>query len=80
MERGRTEYRGKIRFRREIFEKKGKKCFRGGLEEGPQKEKKKSWPARLQASPELYMKKTFLWRSINSLNGYVEKENARSLI
>lgn len=46
----------------------------------PQKEKKKSWPARLQASPELYMNKTFLWRSINSPNGYVEKENARSLI
>lgn len=54
--------------------------FPRGLEEGPQKEKKKSWPARLQASPELYMNKTFLWRSINSPNEYVEKENARSLI
>lgn len=80
MERGRTEYRGEIRFRWEIFEKKRKEMFPRGPEEGPQKEKKKSWPARLQASPELYMNKMFLWRSINSPNGYVEKENARSLI
>jgi len=47
-----------------------------GLEEAFKKKRKKSWPAR----PELYMNKTLLWRSINSPNGYVEKENVRSLI